>query len=239
MGGRLSLLIGDRRGLVVALAACSILSGLTEAATLAMLAQLATSVVGGAQKAAAHNPVLSLINLHISIGNQILITLGLAVARLFFQIPLSVLPARIAADVMSRMRLELFDAFSRASWTVQSAGSEGSLQEVMTNQVSQAIGGVAGTTGVLTSSLQFTVLMVGAFYLNVVAAVAVGAMTVVLFGFLRPMRLRGGRYAQALSASQISYARNIAESNRVAEESQVFGTGGALRQRLAGVVARS
>jgi ABC-type multidrug transport system fused ATPase/permease subunit len=239
MGRRLSLLIGDRRGLVVALAACSILSGLTEAATLAMLAQLAASVVGGAHRAAAHNPVLSLIDLHLSIGKQILIALGLSLARLFFQIPLSVLPARIAADVITRMRLELFDAFSRASWTVQSAGSEGTLQEVMTNQVSQAIGGVAGTTGVLSSSLQFAVLMISAFYLNVTAAVVVGAMTVVLFGFLRPMRTRGGRYAQALSSAQLSYARNIAESNRLAEESQVFGTGGALRKRIAGVVARS
>jgi len=141
--------------------------------------------------------------------------------------------------VITRMRLELFDAFSRASWTVQSGGSEGSLQEVMTNQVSQAIGGVSGTTGLITSSLQFLVLMISAFYLNAVAALVVGAMTVVLFGFLRPMRTRGGRYAQALSAAQFSYARNIAESNRLAEETQVFGAGGAQRRRIAGAVARS
>jgi ATP-binding cassette, subfamily B, bacterial len=235
MGTRLSLLIGDRRGLVVALAVCSILAGFIEAATLAMLAQLAASVVGGAHRA-AHNPVLSLVDLHLSVGKQILIAFGLSVLRLLFQIPLSVLPARIAADVITRMRLELFDAFSRASWTVQSRGSEGSLQEVMTNQVSQAIGGVGGTTGLISSSLQFLVLMISALYLNVVAALVVGALTVVLFGLLRPMRARGGRYAQALSAAQLSYARQIAESNRLAEESQVFGTGAAQRRRIARVV---
>ena len=95
MRRRLSLLIGDRRGLVIALGACSILSGFVEAATLAMLAQLATSVVGGAHRAATHNPVLSLIDLHLTVGKQILITLVLAIARLLLQIPLSVLPARL------------------------------------------------------------------------------------------------------------------------------------------------
>jgi ATP-binding cassette, subfamily B, bacterial len=238
MGARLSLLIGDRRGLVVALAACSILSGFIEAATLAMLAQLASAVVGGAHRA-THNPVLSLVNLHLSVNDQILIAFGLVVLRLLVQIPLSVLPARIAADVITRMRLELFDAFSRASWTVQSGGSEGSLQEVMTNQVSQAIGGVSGTTGLISSSLQFLVLMISAFYLNAVAAVVVGAMTLVLFGLLRPMRTRGSRYAKALSGAQLFYARQIAESNRLAEESQVFGVGAAQRKRIGRAVAQA
>jgi ATP-binding cassette, subfamily B, bacterial len=238
MRTRLSLLIGDRWRLVGLLGVCSILAGFTEAATLALLAQLAASIVGGAHRA-AHNPVLSLVNLHLTLGKQILIAFGLCVARLFFQIPLSVLPARIAADVITRMRLELFDAFSRASWTVQSRGTEGSLQEVMTNQVSQAIGGVSATTGLIAASLQFLVLMISAFYLNVAAAIVVGAMTIVLFGLLRPMRARGGRYALALSGAQIGYAREIAESNRLAEESQVFGTGDAQRRRVAGAVARA
>jgi ATP-binding cassette, subfamily B, bacterial len=238
MRARLSLLIGNRRGLVVLLGVSSILAGFIEAATLAMLAQLAASIVGGAHRA-THNPVLSLVDLHLSLGKQILVAFGLTVLRLFFQIPLSTLPARIAADVITRMRLELFDAFSRASWTVQSRGSEGSLQEVMTNQVSQAIGGVSGTTGLIAASLQFLVLMISAFYLNTVAAIVVGAMTIVLFGLLRPMRARGGRYAQALSGAQIAYARQIAESNRVAEESQVFGTGAAQRRQVAGAVARA
>jgi ABC-type multidrug transport system fused ATPase/permease subunit len=238
MRTRLSLLIGDRRGLVVLPGVCSILAGFIQAETLAMLAQLAASIVGGAHRA-THNPVLSLVDLHLSLGKQILVAFGLTVARLFFQIPLSTLPARIAADVITRMRLELFDAFSRASWTVQSRGSEGSLQEVMTNQVSQAIGGVSGTTGLIAASLQFLVLMISALYLNVVAAIVVGAMTIVLFGLLRPMRARGGRYAQALSGAQIAYARQIAESNSVAEESQVFGTGAAQRRQVAGAVARA
>jgi ATP-binding cassette subfamily B protein len=237
-GERLSLLIGDRRGLIALLALCSIVSGFVEAATLAMVAQLAASVVGTGHKA-THNPVLSLVNLHASVGEQILITFGLCILRLALQIPLSTLPARIGAQVMARLRTELFDAFSRASWTVQSRGREGNLQEIMTNQVGQAVNGVSGTTGLIASSLQFAVLMVSALFLSPIAAVAVGGMTVVLFGLLRPMRTRGGSYAKALSQAQLRYANGVAESNRLAEETHVFGAGGVQRERILKSVEQS
>ena len=76
-------LLGDRRGSMALLALCSVFSGFVEAATLAMIAQLAAAVVGGAVRgghAGTHNAVLSLINLHLSVGLQILITFGLCLA---------------------------------------------------------------------------------------------------------------------------------------------------------------
>jgi len=48
MRERIEMLIGDKRRLVLGLAASSILSGFTEAATLALLAQVATSLARGA-----------------------------------------------------------------------------------------------------------------------------------------------------------------------------------------------
>ena len=241
MRGQLDRLIGDRRPLVLLLAVCSIISGFVEAATLAMVAELAVSITGGSHGAAraSHNPVLSLVGVDLSVGHQILIAFGLSIVRLLLQIPLSTLPARIAADVMARLRVELYDAFSRASWTVQSQGSEGSLQEIMTNQVSQAVSGVTGATGLIASTLQFIVLMIAAFYLSAVAAVAVGAMTIVLFGLLRPLRKRGGRYATALSVAQVQYAGVLAENNRLAEETQVFGAGAAQRSRIGVSIGRA
>jgi ATP-binding cassette subfamily B protein len=237
MRERLSLLIGDRRRLIALLALTSIVSGFVESATLAMVAELAASLVGGHK--GTHNPVLSLVNLHASLGQQILITFGLCIVRLLLQIPLSTLPARIGAQVMARLRTELFDAFSRASWTVQSRGREGNLQEIMTNQVQQAVNGVSGTTGLIASALQFAVLMVSALVLSPVAAVAVAGMTIVLFALLRPMRSRGGRYAKALSQAQLRYANGVAESNRLAEEAHVFGAGRVQRERISQSVEQS
>ncbi|HEX3434330.1 MAG TPA: ABC transporter ATP-binding protein [Solirubrobacteraceae bacterium] len=235
-------LIGDRRGSMALLALCSVLSGLIEAATLAMIAQLAATVVGSAVHGGhpgTHSAVLSLINLHASVGVQILITFGLCILRLLLQIPLSTLPASITAHVMARLRTELFDAFSRASWSAQSRGREGNLQEIMTNQVTQAINAVSGTTGLLATSLQFVVLMVAALFLSPLAGVAVGALTIALFALLRPMRTRGGRYAKALSLTQVNYASSVAESNRLAEETHVFGGGAAQRQRVGGAVKQA
>jgi ATP-binding cassette subfamily B protein len=238
MRRRLDLLIGDRRRLIVLLGFCSLASGFTEAATLALVAQLAASVVGGAHKG-AHGGALSLFSIHGSPGTLIPVAFGFCALRLVFQIPLSMLPARIGAQVMARLRTELFDAFSRASWTTQSAGREGNLQEIMTNQVAQAVSGVAGTTGLITATLQFIVLMAFALKLNALAAVIVGALTIVLFALLRPLRKRGGRYAQALSRAQVRYAGGIAEANRLAEETHVFGAGAAQRERIGGAIQES
>lgn len=238
MRTRLDLLIGNRRGLIALLAICSVLSGFAEAATLALVAELAASVVGGAHQG-THNHALSLFSIHGSPGTLIPVAFAFCGLRLLFQLPLSMLPARIAAQVMARLRGELFDAFSRASWTVQSQGREGNLQEIMTNQVAQAVSGVAGTTGLITSSLQFIVLMAFAFKLNALAAVIVGALTVVLFMLLRPLRKRGGRYAHALSHAQVAYAGGIAESNRLAEETHVFGAGAVQRERIGKAIGES
>lgn len=236
MRSRIGLLVGDRRRVVVALALCSIASGFAEAAMLALVAQLAVSLVGDAQHGHTFHGGLSLFHVHAGNGTLILVAFALCVIRGLFQIPLSTLPAKIAADVQARLRGELFDAFSRTDWSLQSRGREGQLQEVMTNQISQAVNATSGTTGLITSALQFIVMMASAVVLSPVAAAAVGAMTVVLFSLLRPLRARGGRYAKALSRAQIAYAGGIAESNRLAEETHVFGAGDAQRARIAKAV---
>jgi ABC-type multidrug transport system fused ATPase/permease subunit len=238
MRSRLSLLIGNRRPMIVGLVVCSALGGFTEAATLALVADIAASLVGRAAGHHSHS-TLSLLNLHANTGTLILVAFGLCALRLVFLIPLSYFSARIASDVQARLRTELFEAFNRASWTVQSRDREGQLQEVMTSQVMQAVNGATGTTGLITSTFQFAVLMTVALLLNALAAVSVAAMSVVLFGLLRPLRARGGRYARELSRAQVAYAGGIAESNRLAEESHVFGAGAAQRELVGRLVGRS
>jgi ATP-binding cassette, subfamily B, bacterial len=237
MRSRLSVLIGNRRGLVVALAVCSIVSGITEAGTLALVAYIAASLVPGAHDThQGHGLTSGLLNLHADTGTLILIAFGLCTVRLVLQIPLSVLPARIAADVQARMRGEMFDAFGNASWTVQSRDREGQLQETITGQVTQAVGGAIGTTTLITATFQFTVLLISALLLNALAALVVGATSVLMFGLLRPLRGRGSRNARELSQAQVRFAGGIAESNRLAEETHVFGVIDAQRTRVASLV---
>jgi ATP-binding cassette subfamily B protein/subfamily B ATP-binding cassette protein MsbA len=117
---RLSALLGDRRRLVAGLAVASICSGFAEAATLAVGAQVAATLVSGAGRVQA-----SIGPVHIDAGVETLIAIafGLTLVRLACQVPISVLPARIGADVQAGLRRRLFDAFSRASWDAQAATS--------------------------------------------------------------------------------------------------------------------
>jgi ATP-binding cassette subfamily B protein len=232
-GSRLSLLIGERRKLVVALVITSVLSGFAEAATLAVIAEVA-AVITGATPAHTH---LSLIHVDASVDTLIAVAFVFATVRLLLQFPLSILPARIAADVQAGLRTRLFHSFTRASWDLQSRDREGQLQETMTSQVMQATNGVMNMTALITSSFTLCVLVISAFALNVVAAAIVLVVAVGMFGLLRPLRGIGVRRARALSQAQVQYAAGVAESIRVAEETQVFGAGAAQRSQIDGFVA--
>jgi ATP-binding cassette, subfamily B, bacterial len=233
---RISLLLGKRRSSVGVLAICSIFSGFTESGVLALIAQVAATLVSGHKKVHFdHGP----IHVDASMKSLILVAFGLVVLRILLQFPISVLPARIASDVQATMRTKLFDAFSHASWAVQSRDREGQLQETTTSQVMSATGGALQATSLITSSFTFLVLLGSAVALNPLAAVAVAVATVGLFGLLRPLRSRGVKYSRALSKAQVEYAGGIAESIRVAEESHVFGVSGAQRGRIAKLVASS
>jgi ATP-binding cassette subfamily B protein len=233
MASRLSLLIGDRRRSIVGLSLFSIASGFTEAGILALIAQVAATLVTGAKVLNAH---IGPLHVHTGLGTLIGIAFALTLLRVLLQVPLSILPARIAADVQAGLRTRLFDAFSRASWAVQSQDREGQLQDTMTTQVMQATVGAQQTTLMINSLFSFLVLMISALLLNPLAALVVGTTSVLLFGLLRPLRGRQSRYSRSMSKAQVEYAGGIAEAIRVAQETHVFGVGEAQRQRIGGLV---
>jgi ABC-type multidrug transport system fused ATPase/permease subunit len=229
MYSRLNVLIGERRSSVVALAITSLISGFAEAALLAIIAEVAASLVSKAKKLHIHAGSL---HLHVSIGTLLWVGLGLAVVRLVMQIPISTLPARIASEVQGSLRTKLFHSFTAASWEVQSRDREGQLQDTMTSQTMQATGGALGATSLIANSLNFLSLLITAFLLNPEAAAAILISGVLLFMLVRPLKTIGVRRARALSKAQVQFASGINESIRLAEETQVFGVGAAQRRRI-------
>jgi ATP-binding cassette subfamily B protein len=230
---RLKLLLGERRRAVTGLALSSILAGFAEAGILAVIAKVATTLVSGAKRVHVD---LGPIHVHAGVGSLFLVAFALALVRLVLQAPLSILPARITADVQSQLRRGLFDAFTRASWDVQSRDREGHLQETMTSQVIQATGGALQATTLITALFTFIVLMISALALDAAAAAVVLVAALLLFALLRPLRTLGIRRARELSKAQMAYAGGIGEAIRVAEETQVFGVGAAQRNRIEGLV---
>jgi ABC-type multidrug transport system fused ATPase/permease subunit len=207
----------------------SVLSGLTEAVILAAVAQVAAALVNGATRVDAH---IGFASIRVSVGGLLAAALVLAVARLALQAPISLLPARIAADVQAQLRDELFDAFTRTSWATQSRDREGHLQEILTSQVVQATYGTLQATILVTAACTFFILVASALALNPAVALLVLAVSLLLFLLLRPLNTLGGHRARALSQSQMDYANGVGEAIRTAEESHVFGVEQFQRERI-------
>jgi ABC-type multidrug transport system fused ATPase/permease subunit len=225
----LSFLIGERRGKVTALAGLAFVTGVCEALTLALLAQIAAALVRRGHHVSAH---FGFVHLHSSIEILLWVAAGLCVLRLLLQLPISILPAQITADTQASLRMKLFDAFTRASWGEQSRDREGQLQDTMTTQTMQATGGALQATLLVTSLVTFLVMLVSAFALNPFAAGIVAITSVSIFGLLRPIRNIGRRNARLVSRSQVNYAGSVAEAIRVAEETHVFGVDASQRERV-------
>lgn len=229
-------LLGNRRGSVVALVLATVLSGITEAGVLAILAQVAAALVDGAKR--VHVDVGPL-HMNQTIGALLALAFALAMLRLVLQVPVSLLPARIAADVQAKLRDDVFNAFTRAAWAEQSRDREGHLQEMITNQVTEATLGAVQATSLIIALVTFLVMVISALVLNVAAALIVLAAAGLLFGLLRPLNGLGARVARSLSQAQLEYAGGVGEATRVAEETHVFGVAAIQRSRIHRLMART
>jgi ABC-type multidrug transport system fused ATPase/permease subunit len=218
------------------LLAASIGSGLAEAGVLALLAEVASEMVLRHNRVASN---LGPIGLHIGIGAALLVMIGLAGVRLVLGLIVAWLPARISADVQAKLRRDLFDAFSRASWSVQSDEGEGHLQELMTNQIMQATQAVLNLALLISGGVMFLTLLLSAFLLNVLVALVVLASSVALFGLLRPLNRLGRLAASDLSQANVDHAAGVSESVRLSEETQVFGTANSQRHRIGTLIDAS
>lgn len=225
---QMQALIGDRRGQVVVFVLCSIAISLTEAGILAVIAEVAAALVKRTNRVTIS---LGLLHLHAPVVTMFEVGFAFVVIRFALQVPLIIIPSRICADVQARMRKNLFHAFTRASWDVQSRDREGHLQETMTSQVLQATGASMQAMSLVGSFVTFLVLMLAAVALNPVAAGVVLFVSLLMWLGLRPLRALGVRRARELSQAQMEFAGGLGESIRLAEETQVFGVGGAQRDR--------
>jgi ATP-binding cassette subfamily B protein len=234
MWSQLRPLLGDRRGSIVALGIGSVLSAFTEAGILAIVAEVAATLVNRVTRV---HIGIGPLHVEATVGALLATALVLAVIRIALQVLISFLPARIAADVQGHLRTRMFEAFTHASWGMQSRDREGHLQEVMTNQIMQASQGALQATALVTALFTFAVLVVAALLLNVVAAAIVLAAAILLFVLLRPVNAIGARHARSLSEAQMSYAGGVGEAVRMAEETRVFGAAAAQRSRINSFIA--
>ncbi|HEY3946091.1 MAG TPA: ABC transporter ATP-binding protein [Solirubrobacteraceae bacterium] len=222
-------LLGGRWRRVAGLAVASTLSGVAEAGILAIVAEVAADLAGGDRGATT---ALGPLSAHLSIPALLWIGAVLALVRLVLQVPMALLPARIASDTQANLRRRLFDAFTRASWEVQSTDREGYLQELMSTQVFLAGTGAIWAASAVTYALTFAVLLASALVLSAAAAGAVLIVSLALFAALRPLSRAAGRAARGLAEAQVDHAQGLGEATRLAEETHVFGVEASQRQHI-------
>lgn len=226
---RLRPLMGGGVAPVVALTGVSVAAGLAEAGVLAVVAQIAAAMVLGESSLQSD---LGPVSWDISIGAALLAAFGLAVVRLALSLCLAWLPARVSADVQAHLRRDLFDAYTEASWTAQSREREGYLQELMTNQITQATNAVLNVATVLSAGAIFLALTVSSFVISVPIALFVLLSAALVFVALRPLNRWGRDAARRLSEANVEHAADVSEWVRLGEESHVFGIGAASRDRV-------
>ena len=220
MWSQLRPLIGGRRRSIVTLAIASVLSGIAEAGVLAIVAQVATTLVNGVKHV---NLSLGPVHAEVTVGTLLAVAFVLALIRICLQVLISYLPARIASEVQGRMRHKMFAAFTHSSWDMQSRDREGHLQEIMTSQILQAGQGALQATTMISWMFMFIVLVIAGLVLNLVAAGLILSAAVLLFALMRPLNSFGARSARSLSQAQMAYAGGVGEANRLCEETRVFG----------------
>ncbi len=234
MWAQLRSLLGDRRKPIAVLAIGSVFSGIAEAGILAIVAETATALVNRVTRVHVE---IGPLHVEPTVGALLAVAFVLGIVRIVLQILISYLPARIASRVQGRLRRRMFEAFTDASWGIQSRDREGHLQEIMTSQIMQVSQGATQATTMVASLFTFMVLVISALILNIVAAVIVLAAAILLFTLMRPINTIGARHARSFSQAQMSHAGGVSEANRVAEETQVFGVAAAQRNRINELIA--
>jgi ABC-type multidrug transport system fused ATPase/permease subunit len=213
----------------VVLALLSGLGGLAEAVVLVLIVQIALRV-------AQESPDTGAAGL-LSTGDWSLSTLfalaaSLAVARFVLLTAAGWLGASISTQVIQSARKQLFSAFVRADWRVQSAEEEGRLQDLTTTQMGYAALYALVVAAVLTSGVSFLTLLVTAVIVNPIAAVTMVVVAALLFAGLRPLSKMAKQQSRAQAASTREYGRSISQAVNLALEARVFNVTKEFERRL-------
>ncbi|MGC5616764.1 ABC transporter ATP-binding protein [Georgenia sp. Z1491] len=206
--------------LLTALVAVSVLAGLSEAGLLALIAAVAAALSTGESEVTLG---LGPITLSSGVEVTLLAGVGLALVRAGLQLLLAYIPARLGANATADLRRRLFDAFTQAAWPIKASERDGHFQSLMNAHITSTSLAIVNIGNGFSALFTFGTMLVSALVLNLTAALALSASSLVLFLALRPLARRLRRHAKALSGENIEYSKGVQEIVLVAEETEVFG----------------
>ena len=205
----------------------ALLAGFADAGTLLLIVRIAVTLIDSADASTSIGP----IGLDLSLTGLFLAAAVLIAVRLVLSATAGWLTADIVGASLGQMRKRTFSRFVEASWATQSTETDGHLQELMTTHVNRIAMSLSSLTLGVVGLLNFVALLVTALVVNPIASAAGLAGTFLLFVLVRPISRASKRKSRSTAEANLRYVEAVAESVALAEETQVFGTAGALRRR--------
>jgi ABC-type multidrug transport system fused ATPase/permease subunit len=208
------------------LASCSFVSGLSQAALLVVVSELAVSSAQGGNR-------LKLHGVSLSVHDSVFIC-----ALLLVLFSASSMAAAFAGSAMSSTAVEagrakVIDSFFNASWGIQSSEPLGHIQQLLTVNC-ENIGWVTlGISGGVQALLSVIALLIAAFFVNPITSSVVLVAGILLSTAMRPFLKWSRRASTRLSNDSQRMAVQVTEYTRLTREFRLFGVERAATDRLA------
>jgi len=215
-----------------ALVVVSTLGGFAEAAALVVIVEVGLRV-GGADTAGS----VAIGPLSILRGTTTTQALAAGAAMIVLRLSLQLLAASMAAHIAGRkltqLRVDLFAAYSRATWARRSQSSAGELQDYLTTNVGNAA--TAALTVALGASwtASLAALLVASFAVSAVVSVALLAAVSVLFFAFRGLADIARRNSREQASRYRNYVELAVEASTLGRELSVYGVMKEVRAELA------
>jgi ATP-binding cassette subfamily B protein len=204
----------DRR--LISIAICSLIGGLSQAALLVILSELAVSRAQGGGD-------LKLHGFSISLNESLLVCAGLLILFFVFSITAAFASSSMSSSAVEAGRGKVMSSFFKASWEVQSAERLGHVQQLLTVN--------CDNIGILTQSISTGIigifsalaLLIAAFAVNPVTASVVIVVGIILSRVMRPFLTLSRKASHRLSNDSQRMATLATEYTRLAREFRLFG----------------
>lgn len=214
---------------IVAFALLSLIGGLSQAALLVLISEVAVTAVEGKHSIDVHG--LSLSPTSAIIASFLALAVFLSTSLLG-----ALLSTSVSAQALTVTRTHVVTGFFRSNWSLQSTERLGHLQQLLTQNSAAS----AGVVGNLSSGLQALLMVVGllgaAMVVDPLAAIAVVAMGVLLSQILRPLNKRTRRNNRELSRVTRAMATSVTEYTRLSRDFRLFGVETRIMDKLSKLI---
>lgn len=219
---------------ILAFVLASFMSGLLEAALLALVAQLAVVIGGSVGPAQLPWPLSGFGG--TSVSTLVFIGLAGCALRLLCQLVVASVPAHLMAEVQALLRRRIVEGFAWADWLTQVSIRDGQLQETATGQADQTATSLLVFLNGTSAAVSLLVLLASALILNPPAAAAILVTIGLLYVILRPLSKLVRKSAAATVEANLNFASSITETTQLNTEIYTLGVTELATDRIRSVI---